>query len=57
MSNNIKKLYNDPLYIRNIENPTKDEQIEAVKRNGMVIRFINNPSEDVKREAILNNPL
>ncbi len=27
MSNNIKKLYNDPLYIRNIENPTKDEQI------------------------------
>ncbi len=57
MSNNIKKLYNDPLYIRNIENSTKDEQIEAVKRNGMVIRFINNPLDDVKREAILNNPL
>ena len=41
MSVNIKKLYNDPLYIRNIDNPTEDEQIEAVKRNGMVIKFIN----------------
>ncbi|CUO41543.1 hypothetical protein [Clostridium disporicum] len=57
MSVNIKKLYNDPLYIRNIDNPTEDEQIEAVKRNGMVIKFINNPSNVVKREAILNNPL
>lgn len=57
MNNNIKKLYNDPLYIKYIENPTEEEQIEAVKRNGMVIRFINNQSYNVKREAILNNPL
>lgn len=57
MNNNIKKLYNDPLYIKYIENPNEEEQIAAVKRNGMVIRFLNAPSDDVKREAILNNPL
>ena len=52
MNNNIKKLYNEPLYIKYIENPTEEEQLEAVRRNGMVIRFINNPSEEVKRQDI-----
>lgn len=56
MNNNINKIYNNPLSIRYIENPTKEEMLAAVKKNGATIRFLKSPSFDVKKEAILNNP-
>lgn len=53
----LKKIYQDPLSIRNIDNPTEEQCIVAVKKNGMVIKFIKNPTFTVIKEAIINNPL
>ena len=41
-----------PFIIRNIDNPTEEMKLLAVKRNGNAIRYIDNPTEEMKVEAI-----
>ena len=56
-NNDLKKIYDNPLYIRYIKNPSVELILEAVKKNGLAIRYIENPTNEMKETAIKNNPL
>lgn len=51
-----KIVQKDGTYIRYINNPSEDLQLEAVKQNGYALEYINNPSERVQIEAIKQYP-
>lgn len=40
-----------------LNNPTEQEKLYAVQKNGMLLEFIDNPSNKVIIAAILQNPL
>lgn len=42
--------------IQDIENPTKEQQLESVKKDGYSIQCIKDPSEEVQLEAIKQEP-
>ena len=53
----LRQVRENPMLLKEIENPS-DELIKvAVKRNGIVIRFVKNPTYEIKKEAIKSNPL
>ncbi len=65
MSETIEKLQQDPFYIKNINNPTTEQQSLAVSLNGISIKYIQNPSTQIQKLAIdqylysiyhINNP-
>ena len=37
-----------PFIIRNIDNPTEEMKLLAVKNNGYAIKYINDPTEEMK---------
>ncbi len=51
-----KAIESDPRAIQWVVNTTKQQQLMAVKTDGLLIRFINCPDSDVKREAVMQNP-
>ncbi|MGL5148991.1 MAG: hypothetical protein ACRC7N_00255 [Clostridium sp.] len=56
--NILNKLRENPFGIENIENPSNEMKLIAVKSNGLAIRYIKGElGEDIKREAIISNPL
>jgi len=46
----------DYLWIRFVENPTEEQQLEAIRGNIYSLRFIANPTDNVIREAITTHP-
>ena len=44
-----------PFIIRNIDDPTEEMKLLAVKRNGYAIRYIDNPTEEMKLLAVKSN--
>ena len=38
----LKKIKENPLYIREIENPSEEMQLEAIKKNPFTIQYIEN---------------
>ncbi len=54
----LKKLIKDnPLYIRNLEEPSEELKALAVSRKGSVIQYIKNPSEELQLLAVKNDPM
>jgi hypothetical protein len=50
-----KAPYAQKLISKNIKYPTKEKQLEAVKRNGYSIQYIHNPDKEVQLEAVKKN--
>jgi hypothetical protein len=55
ISEDMRKIIDDGLYITQIENPTNKMKLAAVKENGYAIGYIKNPTEQMKREAVKQN--
>lgn len=55
----INKILNNPLYIREVENPSEELILKAIGKNPSVIQYINNKlrSEVINKTAVKLNPL
>lgn len=51
----LEQVTKNGFYIRNIENPSEEVQLAAVKHNPMAIKFIKSPTEKVCFEAVSHN--
>ena len=52
----LKKVKKNPNYIKFINNPSEELQIQAVKEIGYTIKYISDPSLEIQRKAIIQNP-
>ena len=52
----IKMININPALIENIENPTDEMKLLAIKKNGLMIRYIENPTKEnlIKAENYLD---
>lgn len=53
----LKQVKENPMLLENIDNPSRDIIIAAIKKNGIAIKFIENQDFEMRRIAIESNPL
>lgn len=53
-THNIKKVTEDPTYIKEIKNPSEELKTIAVRLDGETIQYIENPSEELQLMAVGN---
>ena len=54
----LKKVIKDnPIYIRNVEDPSEELKALAVSLKGNTIQYIINPSEELQLLAVKNDPM
>jgi len=51
----IKKITNNGLFIRNIQNPDEELQLLAVKNNASAIKYIKNLDKDIQLAAVISS--
>ena len=51
----IKMININPALIENIENPTDEMKLLAIKKNGLMIRYIENPTKENQEIAVRKN--
>jgi hypothetical protein len=58
VKDDLKSLKNNPSKLKNIENPSEEIQLEAVRQDGFAIKYLKgkNPSEKVQMEAVKQEP-
>jgi len=52
----MKKIKKNPMYIKYINNPDLEMQLQAVKEISYALKYIENPSIEVQKKAIIQNP-
>ena len=45
----------NPIVIKNIDNPTEEMKLAALKKDGLLLRYINNPTDEMNKIALENN--
>jgi hypothetical protein len=54
-NNNVKYVEDDGLKIKDIESPSLEVRLCAVKQNGLALKYIDEQTEEICREAVAQN--